>query len=357
MRLCIKVMRMPWKPRWKPVSVLTGFLGSGKTTVLQHLLTLPGMKRTALIINEFGEVPVDHLLVENAEEKMVLLSNGCVCCSVRGDLVTAVRSLFTRMQADEIPPFERILLETTGLADPGPIVQSLIGPALAHYPVYFDSIATTVDAQHGINAMSEHNQIVSQIAVADSVMITKCDLATKDSIAHTREQIRKLNPRARIEEITNGIADKDLVFGQCLLDPTSSHKEMRDSIATRRTKELSASTAASENTGPGISRHQGIQSFVIRRDEPISYAVLDQFLRSLQGYKGSNLLRIKGLVYLRDKPQRPTVIHGVQGQMHPPTTLKRWPTPVRRTELVFITKDISYDDVNNLLSGVAGGFR
>ena len=188
-------MRLPWQKKWYPVSVLTGFLGSGKTTILQHLLTLPEMKGTALIINEFGEVSVDHLLVENAEEKMVLLANGCVCCSVRGDLVQAVKSLFKRQQSDDIPPFDRILLETTGLADPGPIVQSLIGPGLSHFPVYFDSIATTVDTTNVLEAMQHNPQMLPQIAVADSLLLTKTDIAEEAEVSKVEETMRQLNPR------------------------------------------------------------------------------------------------------------------------------------------------------------------
>jgi G3E family GTPase len=342
-------MRLPWQTKWKPVSVLTGFLGSGKTTILQHLLTLPEMKRTALIINEFGEVSVDHLLVENAEEKMVLLSNGCVCCSVRGDLVQAVKSLFQRQRSDEIPPFDRILLETTGLADPGPIVQSLIGPALASYPVYFDSIATTVDTTNVLEAMQKHEQMLPQIAVADSLMLTKTDVTGKEEVDAIEERMAELNPRARIERTAAGKATKSAVFGQRLLDPTASPREMRAA-----TEQMFSSH---QESTPDHAHDVEIQSFVITRDEPLSYRTLDTFLQALRSYRGEDLLRVKGLVKLLGSEERPSVVHGVQSVMHPPTKLRRWPSKDHRTQLVFITRNISRADVENMLSGIEGGFR
>jgi G3E family GTPase len=341
-------MRLPWKKKWHPVSVLTGFLGSGKTTILQHLLTLPEMKGTALIINEFGEVSVDHLLVENAEEKMVLLANGCVCCSVRGDLVQAIKSLFQRQRSDEIPPFDRILLETTGLADPGPIVQSLIGPALAHYPVYFDSIATTVDTTNVLDAMQHNPQMLPQVAVADSLLLTKTDLTEADKVAEVEDEMRRLNPRAAIVRSAQGAAPSELVFGQRLLDPGASPRQMRSSTDQMFSSYEEASTA---------SNHEDICSFVITRDDALSYRTLDTFLQALRSYRGEDLLRVKGLVKLQGSEGRPAVVHGVQSVMHPPTTLRRWPTKDHRTQLVFITRKISQMDVENMLAGIESGFR
>ncbi len=342
-------MRLPWQKKWHPVSVLTGFLGSGKTTILQHLLSLPEMKGTALIINEFGEVSVDHLLVENAEEKMVLLSNGCVCCSVRGDLVQAVKSLFARQRSDEIPPFDRILLETTGLADPGPIVQSLIGPALAHFPVYFDSIATTVDSTNVLEAMRHNAEMMPQIAVADSLILTKGDLCESSQVDAVEKEMQRLNPRATRMRSQHGIVPKSAVFGQRLLDPGASPKQMRAA-----TQQMFSSY---EQGSSAHTNHPDIQSFVITRDEPLSYATLDTFLQSLRSYRGEDLLRVKGLVKVRGAESRPTVVHGVQSVMHPPTTLRRWPNKDQRTQLVFITRNISHEDVENMLKGIEGGFR
>lgn len=331
------------------MSVLTGFLGSGKTTILQDLLTQPEMKGTALIINEFGEVSVDHLLVESAEERMVLLSNGCVCCSVRGDLVQAVKSLFQRQRSDEIPPFDRILLETTGLADPGPIVQSLIGPALAHYPVYFDSIATTVDTTNVLQAIKTHSQMLPQIAVADSLLLTKTDLSSEAESDAVETHMRELNPRATLERTTRGKARSNTVFGQRLLDPSASPRQMRNT-----TERMFSSYQESTS---GHAHDSKIQSFVVTRDEALSYNTLDTFLQALRSYRGEDLLRVKGLVKLRGSEGRPAVIHGVQSVMHPPTRLRRWPTSDRRTQLVFITKNICHSDVENMLLGIERGFR
>jgi G3E family GTPase len=347
-------MRLPWQKKWHPVSVLTGFLGSGKTTILQHLLTLPEMKNTALIINEFGEVSVDHLLIENAEEKMVLLANGCVCCSVRGDLVQAIKSLFQRQRTDEIPPFDRILLETTGLADPGPIVQSLIGPALAHFPVYFDSIATTVDTTNVLEAMQHNPQMLPQVAVADSLLLTKTDLVDPDQVSKVEQEMRRLNPRAAMARCVQGQTPSRHVFGQRLLDPGASPREMRSGTDKMFSSYLEG-TSTDENELE--SKHEEICSFVITREEALSYSTLDTFLQALRSYRGEDLLRVKGLVKLRGSESRPTVIHGVQSVMHPPTTLRRWPTKDHRTQLVFITRKISHADVEKMLAGIEGGFR
>tara|TARA_R110002073_G_scaffold225022_12_gene385592 strand:- start:11344 stop:12381 length:1038 start_codon:yes stop_codon:yes gene_type:complete len=344
-------MALPWKPRWKPVSVLTGFLGSGKTTVLQHLLSLPKMSRTALIINEFGEVSVDHLLVENAEEKMVLLANGCVCCSVRGDLVQAIRALFDRQQSDDIPPFDRILLETTGLADPAPIVQSLIGPALAHFPVYFDSIATTVDASNVLEALPEHAQMRTQIAVADSLIITKQDMVSEQRLQEVETRVRELNQRATLARATNGEIPGDLVFGQKLLDPTASPKEMRETVSRTLSEVLGDREVSAD-----ANHNDGIQSFVVIRDEALEFGTLQRFLRALCGYQAQDLLRVKGLVKLRGSEKSPYVVHGVQAVMHPPAKLRRWPTKDHRTRLVFITRNIASTDIENMLDGMAKGF-
>ncbi len=337
---------MLWKSRrWKPLSVLTGFLGSGKTTVLKHLVSLPEMAGTALIINEFGEVSVDHLLVETPEEKMVLLANGCVCCSVRGDLVEAVRSLFTRMKAGEIPPFERILLETTGVADPGPIVQSLIGPALKNYPVYFDSIATCVDSSNAMQAIQKNSQMATQISVADSLLITKVDLSSSAAIDELQAELVRRNPRARLEQVEHGRTSASTVFGQNLLDPTARKRELKDAVD----RMLSETAVANEDA-------HGLGSFVLRRDTPMSFGALQRFLRALTSYRSEDLLRVKGLVLVEGQQSRPTVIHGVQSVMHPPTTLKSWPTKERATQLVFIGRNLEKQDISRLLAGVEGGF-
>jgi len=338
------------KKRWKPVSVLTGFLGSGKTTILQHLLSQPDMSRTALIINEFGEVSIDHLLVEKAEEKMVLLANGCVCCSVRGDLVQAIRSLFERQRSGDIPPFDRILLETTGLADPAPIVQSLIGPALAHFPVYFDSIATTVDASNALEALPEHPQMTMQIAVADSLLITKGDLVDESRMKDVTMRIRQLNPRAHVDRCLRGDVDTSLVFGQAMLDPTASPKDMRASVT-----HALADITNGDNTTSHHTHSDGIHSFVIHRDQAFEFGTLQRFLRALCSYKAQELLRVKGLVKLRGSEKSPYVVHGVQAVMHPPTKLRRWPTRDHSTRLVFITKNIEESDIQNLLDTIAAG--
>ena len=329
----------------KPVSVLTGFLGSGKTTVLQHLLAQADMSRTALIINEFGDVSIDHLLVETKEERMVLLANGCVCCSVRGDLVEAIHSLLARQQTGEIPPFDRILLETTGLASPMPIAQSMLSPTMANVPVYMDSIATTVDALHASANLAEHPELLAQIAIADTLLITKKDMVDDEQLRALETELRGLNQHAPIRAIEHGRAEPSDLFGQSWLDPDATGKSLRR-----------AQSILDRYQGPeahtGHSHSSGVTSFTLVKEEPLAFSTLRSFIGTLLEHQGSKILRVKGLVKVKGSEGRPVVVHGVQEVMHPPMSLKKWPSADQRTRLVFITKGLSREDVVNTLDAM-----
>jgi G3E family GTPase len=293
-----------------PVTVLTGFLGSGKTTLLARLLRSPELARTAVIVNEFGEVGIDHDLVETSDESFVQLTTGCLCCRVRSDLVLTLQDLAARRASGEIPAFERVVIETSGLADPASILQALMtDPGVAE--IYgLHNVVTTVDALLGAATLQRHEQSVRQAAVADLLVLTKVDLAPSGSLVG---ELGRLNPGALVCEGT--IAPAELLDGQ-----------VHDTVA--RMAQLGAHAAG---------RHvEGMTSISFVRDEPISAVALALFLQALAEHSGEGLLRMKGIVHVRENPAQPAVIHGVQHVFHPPQWLDAWPGDDRRTRMVFI---------------------
>ena len=298
-----------------PVTVLTGFLGSGKTTLLAKLLRSPELSRTAVIVNEFGEVGIDHELVEASDESFVQLTTGCLCCKVRSDLVLTLQDLAARRAAGSIAAFERVVIETSGLADPASILQALmIDPGVGE--VYrLHGVVTTVDAVAGARTFDRHPQSVRQVAVADLVVLTKSDLAEARS-ADLECRVRELNPGAAIEVATfGGLAPVALLAAGGL-------------CAVGRLAQLGAHPAG---------RHgETIASLSFVRERPVSAVALALFLQALAEHCGDGLLRMKGLVRVREAPERPAVIHGVQHVFHPPEWLEAWPTQDRRTRMVLI---------------------
>jgi len=304
-----------------PVSVITGFLGSGKTTVLSRLLRDPALARTAVIINEFGEVGLDHLLVEASDEEIVLLDSGCVCCKVRGDLVRTAGDLLARRAAGAIGPFERIVIETTGLADPAPILQALMtDPALAG-ALCLESVITTVDAAAGAATLDAHPESVKQAAVADRIVVTKTDLSDP-AVSGLAGRLRILNPTALQLTAVHGAVDANRLFDGALYDP-----------AARGTDVLRWLGDGAVTHG----RHDGtVTSFCLRRSAPLRAVTLTLFLQVLAEHCGAGLLRLKGLVNVRESPGRPAVIHGVQHVFHPPAWLDAWPDGDHTTRIVVI---------------------
>ena len=210
-----------------PVSVITGFLGSGKTTLLNKLLRHPGMGDSAVIINEFGEVALDHLLVEQIEGEVAVLASGCVCCTLRSDLEQTLRDLLSRRDRGEIPAFSRILVETTGLADPAPIIQLMLNNPLVSHFVRLDTVVTTVDAVNGLRHLGEHTEAIKQAALADRLLLTKTDLATPETIEDLQRQLVALNPGAAQSVVTNGEIAPEALFGAALFDPSRKTVDAR----------------------------------------------------------------------------------------------------------------------------------
>jgi len=322
-----------------PVSVLTGFLGSGKTTLLNRMLRHPGLADTAVIVNEFGEIGIDHLLVESALEDAVLLKSGCVCCSIRGDLVDTLLLLASRRDHGEIPHFARVVVETTGLADPAPVLQTMLTEPSVTERFRLGNVVTTVDAVNGLVQLREYDEPERQAAAADRLVVTKTDLATPAEVAALVAHLERINPLSPVYEIANGEIDPD----QLIADDGPKARRL-DPDWTARAEEHNRHVHGAEAE---------IDSFCIVRDAPIDARALRKWLGSLISLRGADLLRIKGIVDVAGAG-RPLVIQGVQHLFHPPTNLDAWPGGDKRTKIVFITRNISGDGVELALDRLAG---
>jgi G3E family GTPase len=315
-----------------PVSVITGYLGSGKTTLLNRLLRHPGMGDSAVIINEFGEVPLDHLLVEAVEGEVAVMASGCVCCTMRSDLAETLRGLLARRDAGEIPPFRRVLIETTGLADPAPIVQLLLNNPLLNRFVRLDAVATTVDAVHGTAQLDEAPEPVKQAAIADRLLLTKTDLVKAEELAGLTERLRRLNPGAHLHAVLHGEIDPEKLFGAAPFDATGKPPDVQAWI--------------NEPAYHGAHHHHDhghhdarVAAFCLSFDEPLEWDALSEWLARLRRWHGEHLLRVKGILNLAGE-SAPVVIHGVHHVFHPPVQLRAWPDADRRSRIVFITRDL-----------------
>jgi G3E family GTPase len=310
-----------------PVTVLTGFLGSGKTTLLAHLLKSPKLARTAVIINEFGAVGIDHDLVEAGEESFVQLETGCLCCSVRGDLEATMADLMARRARSTVPAFERIVIETSGLADPAPILNAIMSEGMRGSGITLGHVVTTVDAVNGLATLTREPQSVRQVAVADHLILTKTDLAEPD--ADLAARIAALNARAPVSEALFGNIDAD-----DLLDG-----------ARHALDDLHLDAA-------GHVHGEDVQCIAVHRDQPMRALTLTLLLEALADHVGPELLRLKGIVSIAEYPERPAVIHGVQHVFHAPTWLEKWPSTDRNTRLVLIGRGLSRPWIEDLIAAI-----
>jgi G3E family GTPase len=316
-----------------PVTIITGFLGSGKTTVLNHLLRQPWLADTVVIVNEFGAVGLDHLLIEQAIEDAVLLKNGCICCTVRGDIADTLDVLWQRRESGELPPFRRIAIETTGLADPAPVAHALLAEPGARYACRLDGIVTTVDALHGKLQLDRQPEAQRQVAMADRILLTKTDLASPAQIAETEARIAALNASAPLRHVIAGNVDAADVFD---LGPGAGATDARMEQWLRPF-----------DTGQHHGHHHlpfrhadEIGSVVLRRDQPIAWRSLQLWLESVLSLRGDGVLRLKGLVWLQGDT-RPIVLQGVHHVLHPPVHLDRQTQPPGGTRIVLITRGLS----------------
>ncbi|WP_176086402.1 GTP-binding protein [Martelella sp. HB161492] len=330
-----------------PVSIITGFLGAGKSTLLNRLLTDPALSDAAIIINEFGEIGIDHLLVEQSGENIVELSNGCLCCSVRGELINTLADLLDRMQTEKIRPISRVVIETTGLADPVPVLKAVIAhPAIAA-AFAIDGVITLADAQNGLATLENHEEAVRQAMVADRLIITKTDLAASEKTLALRQRLAALNPNAELLDNAELSNPQAALLAAGLFDAARRQPEVG--------QWLSEADAAHHHHHHDVNRHgDHIRSFALNCERPIARADLMAFFDMLAARHGPSILRMKGVVALEGEAL-PVAIHGVQEIIYPPVRLKAWPPGEKPTSrLVLITADLKEDVVRDLFDAFLG---
>lgn len=351
-----------------PITVLTGFLGSGKTTLLSKLLRHPGMDKAAVIINEFGEVGLDHELIEKSEEEPILMESGCLCCTLRTDLVETLHDLFGRRARGESILFDRVLIETTGLADPAPIVHTLIADPLIGRCFHLDSVIATVDAAAGGQTLDAHEESVRQAAVADRLLITKTDIADAAAISRLDERLDAINPGADRYRVLDGEIEPARLFGAGLYDPKTKSADVQRWLNEEAYADDAKSEAEADGHDHGHNHHghdhshhdhghdhdhdhdhhDGINAFCLYKDEALSWESWVGFLQSLIDARGQDMLRIKGILNVEGLEQ-PVAVHGVQHVFHPPAILEKWPSDDRRSRLVFIAKDVPQQVIRTML--------
>ncbi|MBB6412862.1 CobW family GTP-binding protein [Mesorhizobium sangaii] len=330
-----------------PVSVLTGFLGAGKTTLLNRLLKDPALADTAVIINEFGEVAIDHLLVEQASDGIIQLSDGCLCCTVRGELVDTLADLVDRLQTGRIARLARVVIETTGLADPAPVLQSIMAhPALVQ-AFRLDGVITLVDAANGKATLDAHVEAVKQVAVADRIVLSKADLVTDASELETlRSRLRQINPGADLLDVADTKTGVAALFDCGLYNPATKSADVRRWLGEAHDHDHHDGHDHEHDHG----HDQRVRSYSLVHDGPVPFSAIEMFLHLLRSAHGEHLLRMKGVIELSEDPSRPLVIHGVQKILHPPVQLPSWPDGQRGTRLVLITLDMPEDYVRRLFA-------
>jgi G3E family GTPase len=332
-----------------PLTVLTGFLGAGKTTLLNRLLKDAALADTAVIINEFGEVALDHLLVEYIGDNMVVLQSGCLCCTMRGDLIDALETLLRDLDNRRCR-FRRVLLETTGLADPAPLLHTAMTHPYLLLRYRLDGVVTVVDAVNGEATLDAHAEAVKQSAMADRIVLSKIDLAEQAQIERLKARLHALNPAAPILDAANGEAMAAQILNSGLYDADKKIPDVKKWLAAE-----AYAQGHEHHHHYDVNRHdEHISSFVLTADEPIPTGTLEMFLELLRANYGDKLLRLKGIVQLAEMPDTPVVVHGIQHVFHPPARLERWPDEDRRTRLVFITRDLPQRIIAELFAAFRG---
>jgi len=342
-----------------PVVVLTGFLGAGKTTVLNHLLGQPELSGTAVLINEFGDVAVDHHLVDHVDETVVVLDSGCICCSIQDDLARTLKLLFQRAQRREISQLDRIVIETTGLADPAPVIYTLMRDPFIGARFRCDGVVTVVDATHGDAQLDSHGEAVRQVVMADRLLLSKCDLAATETQQLLSDRLARLNPGAGQLKICPGQVPREALAGCGLYDPAGKPPDVARWLSEARPAPPSPYAPAARVTqGRSPSAHdQSIQSHVLVFEQPLDWLGFSDGLGLILQVYGARTLRIKGLLNVQGDPL-PRIVQCVQHAAYPPSSLSEWPeTPPfddRCSRVVFIVRDLPVEELVSILGSLAG---
>ncbi|BCJ89706.1 ATP-binding protein [Terrihabitans soli] len=318
-----------------PLTVLTGFLGAGKTTLLNQLLRDPALSGTLVLVNEFGEIGLDHLLIEQVDGDVVALAGGCLCCQVRSDLIDTLEDLLRRRDEGEIPAFDRVVLETTGLADPVPVIHSLIAHPYISLRFALDGVVTLVDAVNGFRTLNEFEEARRQLYLADAVVLTKSDLADAATRAAIEAEIRRVKPELPVLDAARGEAVPANLFG----------------LGGHDAENLKPWLAAGTETS---AHDDGVKTTTLWSDAALPPTSFGMFIDLLRSEHGAKILRLKGLLRMADDPDRPVVVHGVQHLFHPPRRLDAWPDEDTRTRIVVIGKHLDADLVRRLYDAFAG---
>lgn len=331
-----------------PVTLLTGFLGSGKTTLLNHLLRHAPL--TAVVMNEFGEIGLDHQLLEESEGPLALLAGGCVCCQVVGSLAPTLKNLAMGRADGTLPPFERVVIETTGIADPAPILDVLVNDRWLSQRFRMDGVVTTVDAVLGEQQLESYPQALRQAAVADRLILTKTDLASAESVQTLKTRLAELNPAAAQIEAIKGVLTPADILNLGEFNPTDKHPDVVTWLAAQRYKPVAAPRLGGKAPAPRPELHDAnIRSFALSFDTPLEWEGISAALGMLSQIRGKQLLRMKAIVNFNGHP-RPVVLHGVQHVLYPPEELAAWPDGDQRSRFVFITDGIEEDFIRSMLA-------
>lgn len=336
----------------KPVTVITGFLGSGKTTLLSALLKKEEMKNVAVIINEFGEVGLDHALVEHSDENIVELQNGCICCTIQGDLQKTMLDLIDKMTRGDISYFDKVIIETTGLADPVPIIHTLISSMDLQRIYTLDGVITVVDATNGEKTLDLQPEAVKQAALAERIIISKIDLIEKDKELSLETRLRAINPSIKIIKSSFGDVSISDLIDLGAYDPFSKSRDVKEWLAAESMD--THHDHDHDHHHVNVNRHdENIEAFSMTSDKPVNMMAFGLFKDLLMAQMGPDLLRLKGIINIEGK-DRPAVIHGVQHIFHPVHWLEKWPENDQQTKLVFITRNVKKEQIEGFFNALMG---
>jgi G3E family GTPase len=367
-----------------PLTLVTGFLGAGKTTLLNRLLKDPALAGTVVLVNEFGEIGLDHLLMEGVEDGMILMESGCLCCTIRGELISTLEDLLRRRDNGRIAPFTRLIIETTGLADPAPILNVVVAHPYLALRYRCDGVITLVDAVNGMATLDAHREALRQVVVADRLLLTKTDLAPANTVLALRDRLAALNPGASLRDLARESTSAPDILGLGPFDLAAKPGEVRAWLAAdaasrpapalhahhagcdhdhdhasaeaephARAGETAGGTAGAHTHDP--NRHDArIRACVLTSDTPVRQATFDLFWTLLRSTHGPRLLRLKGLVCMAEHPDEPLLVHGVQAVLHSPVRLAAWPDADHRSRLVLIVDDLEPQVVERLWAAFLG---